>query len=354
MVSTAIFGYLADHMPSRWTPFVAGVFALIAATLMLYLATNIYVMMISRVLQGFSYAAVFTVGLCLMVDTIDRSEIGLYIGYFSSSVNVALFISPVVGGAIYSLGGYAAVFWLLAALIGLDVTLRLSIVEKKYAKKWATDDTNCTHSIGDSLLADGESTNYNYGSSNVVSESHNPASNNSPERDLTSLPETRPNQSTHPNSSDHPPEGLLAGSEIPVSAGGSTWELLKSPRFLAAIYGIFLNYSLIGAFDNLVPIFTNRIFGWNSAQSGLVFICLVSPTLTAPLVGAYSDRFGPRWFATSGLLFGIPPLVLLRLVDQNSTFNIVLFCILLVLIGMQILWCLITMTADLLIHCRII
>lgn len=46
-----------------------------------------------------------------------------------------------------------------------------------------------------------------------------------------------------------------------------------------------------------------------------------------------SDLYGPRLIATAGFLFLTPFLILLRLPDQHTTGDIVVFCVLLALIG---------------------
>ena len=50
-------------------------------------------------------------------------------------------------------------------------------------------------------------------------------------------------------------------------------------------------------------------------------------------IGAYSDRYGPRWIAAFGFVFALPFFVLLRLVTHNSLGQKILLCALLTLIG---------------------
>jgi len=57
------------------------------------------------------------------------------------------------------------------------------------------------------------------------------------------------------------------------------------------------------------------------------------PSFAAPLVGAISDRYGPRWLTVVGFVIAIPSWVLLRLVTYDSLGQKVLLCALLALVG---------------------
>lgn len=109
--------------------------------------------------------------------------------------------------------------------------------------------------------------------------------------------------------------------------------LLGMPRLLAAIYGIFVNVSVLAAFDGVLPLYVKRVFGWDSLHAGLIFLCLAVPALTGPLVGKLSDKVGPRWIAVAGCSLTAPPLVLLRLVAHDSMEQKALLCGLLVCCG---------------------
>ncbi|KFY37371.1 hypothetical protein V494_04773, partial [Pseudogymnoascus sp. VKM F-4513 (FW-928)] len=77
----------------------------------------------------------------------------------------------------------------------------------------------------------------------------------------------------------------------------------------------------------------SRIFGWSPIGAGLIFIPILVPSFASPLFGAISDKYGPRWLAVSGFMLAVPCLVLLRLVDHNTTRQVVLLCALLAILG---------------------
>ena len=73
-------GIIADRVPTRQAPFLAGLVALLAATLMLFLGQSIAVLTLARILQGVSGAVVWTIGLALLLDTVGPENLGKTIG----------------------------------------------------------------------------------------------------------------------------------------------------------------------------------------------------------------------------------------------------------------------------------
>jgi MFS family permease len=94
----AIFGYFADKGTSRRLPFVLGLLALGGSTVMFWFARDGASLVIARVLQGLSGAAVWTVGLALVVDTVGKDRTGLAMSFVSVSTTVGLVSGPFLGG----------------------------------------------------------------------------------------------------------------------------------------------------------------------------------------------------------------------------------------------------------------
>jgi MFS family permease len=94
--------------------------------------------------------------------------------------------------------------------------------------------------------------------------------------------------------------------------------LLKSRRLEAASVGTFVVSATMTAFDSTLPLFVQRVFGWDALGAGLIFIALLLPHLAGPFIGHCVDKYGPRWIATAGLILLLPFWILLRLVDHNS------------------------------------
>ena len=119
-------------------PLVLGLIILIGATAMLCIGTSIALFVAGRVLQGMSAAMVWTVGLALLADTVDKEELGKYLGYITLAMNGGTLLGPLLGGVVYDKGGYYAVFAMAFALLGLDIMLRLVLIEKKIAQRFMT------------------------------------------------------------------------------------------------------------------------------------------------------------------------------------------------------------------------
>lgn len=73
-------GWVADRTNARQTPFLAGLAALLGATILLAVGQTVPVLVVARVLQGTSAAIVWTVGLAMILDTVGPENLGKTIG----------------------------------------------------------------------------------------------------------------------------------------------------------------------------------------------------------------------------------------------------------------------------------
>lgn len=103
---------------------------------MLCVGTSVHTFLIGRILQGMSTAIVGAAGLALLADNVERGEQGQYLGYTTMAMNAGVLLGPLSGGIAYDKGGYYAVYEIAFALIGLDILLRLVVVEKRTARKY--------------------------------------------------------------------------------------------------------------------------------------------------------------------------------------------------------------------------
>lgn len=83
VVSSVPAGWIADRTNSRQLPFLSGLSALLAATIMLALGRSIAVLVVARILQGISAAVVWTIGLAMVLDTVGSQNLGKVIGSVS-------------------------------------------------------------------------------------------------------------------------------------------------------------------------------------------------------------------------------------------------------------------------------
>lgn len=336
---SAICGWIADHTSNRSVTYFTGLFILATATVLFGLAKAAWVLVVSRLLQGLSAAIVYTVGLALLVDTVGRDSIGQWMGTALSSSSFGLIISPLLGGIVYAKAGYVAVFGMAMGLIVVDILMRMFMIEKKTAAKYLPLDNAPANGFY-GTFTDEQTREQEASAPDRNDQSNGDMEEDAGHYDLASQQENDPLIRKHPGTAQASgtpaptPSGREASTVPNLHSGLPTIiTLLASPRLLAAIYGIFVNVSVLAAFDGVLPHFVKLTFHWNSLHAGLIFLCIAIPALTGPLVGQLSDRFGPRWIAVAGCALTAPPLVLLRLVERDAMEDKVLLCGLLVLCG---------------------
>ncbi|KAK4941521.1 hypothetical protein LTR10_018539 [Elasticomyces elasticus] len=307
-----IFGILADWTGSRRTTLLAGLVILSGSTLMLCLGKTIPVLVVGRMLQGASACVVWVVALALIADTVSEEEAGKAMGYVGLATSLGVLVAPLIGGVVYKRVGYYAVFGVTFAVIAVDIVLRLVLIEKKVAQQWLEPDVSAT-----TLSAQPNDVPLQ-----VLNESGKVAEKNAA------------------GSTAGPPEHPAKRKLPPMLI------LLKSRRILVAFWGTLVVSMTMTAIDTTLPLFVNQIFGWDSLGAGLVFLALIAPSFIGPVVGHYTDKYGPRWIAASGLLLSVPFWVLLRFIDHDNTGQAVLLCVLLVLLGGAITLVMISLMAE--------
>ena len=279
---------------------------------MLCAGSSLSVLILGRVFQGLSASVVWTVGLALMVDTVKKEDVGQAMGYVASAFSVGALAGPLLGGLVYARAGYYAVFAMGFALIGLDILLRLLLIEKSAAAQWSTLSTPPGSTI----------------SLQVV---ENTPRTESPSRDEI-RPATPVDNTILPSESEKSAPGIAKlASRVPTMI-----RLLFIPRILTSLFGCFVQACSYGAFDGALPLYVKHTFQWNSTGAGLIFATLVVPSLMAPVFGFISDRYGShgsRALTTIGFLTAVPFWVCLRFVTQNDIGQKVLLCVLLASIG---------------------
>ena len=299
----AIFGWLADRTTSRRIPLLLGLLAVGASTALLCSGTSLALLVAGRTLQGISSAVVWTVGLALISDSVEKEEMGQAMGYIALSMSIGSIAGPLLGGVVYARAGYYAVFAMGFALIGFDIFLRLVMVEKSAASQWSLSNEVSTDAVED--LGSTQST-----SGDGI------------------RPFPAPVEASTPLKSEKSPSSKKIIQRLPPMI-----TLLRIPRLLASLFGCFVQATSLASFDSVLPLYVKNTFHWNSTGAGLIFICLVIPQFVAPIVGHLSDRSGPRAPTTIGLFGAIPFWVCLRFVTYDSISQKVLLCAMLSLIG---------------------
>ncbi len=203
-----------------------------------------------RMFQGLAAAVVAATAIALLVDTVGEREIGQSLGYVQIAISLGPMLGPLFGGIAFEKSGYYSVFALAFALVGLDVFLRLTLVEKKIAAKWTSPAETGNGEAG-----------INQSESEIARGS---TQRDRPRRDSphASLEEKDVVKDLSPE--PRAPSGLkrLTSRLPPVVT------LLGSPRLLSALWGCFVQAALISAFDGVLPLFVRDTFQWDAIGAG--------------------------------------------------------------------------------------
>ncbi|OAK97631.1 MFS transporter-like protein [Phaeosphaeriaceae sp. SRC1lsM3a] len=302
-----ICGWLADRGASRRSPLLLGLFALLGSTVLLNVGNSVGILITGRILQGASAAVVWVVGLALLADTVPQEQLAQATGWISLGMSLGILVAPLLGGVVFDQAGYNAVFGMAYALIGLDIVLRLLLVEKKVAVRWTSDTSQPPVAANDELSEE------------------NTSAHNSTGADL---------EKATPNPEEQPAINASDFRQRRRDRLPPVLSLLYSRRLWAALVCSLLQAALLTSFDSVLTIHAANVFNWSSTGAGLLFLPIVIPGFLAPLFGYLSDKFGGRYFVTVGFLCACPPLVCLRFVDENSIKDKVLLCALLAVTGL--------------------
>ncbi|KAK0864378.1 hypothetical protein LTR87_015827 [Friedmanniomyces endolithicus] len=342
LVASPICGWLADRSSSRRLPLLCGLLALGGCTVMLCIGSSIAVLAAGRVLQGFSAAVVWVVGLALMVDTVGPEAVGQVMGYVGLSMSLAILLAPLLGGVVFAAAGYYAVFAMAFGLIVVDVVLRVFMVEKKVAARWLPErEVRTPHEAVATTTEKGVELK-----DVELADARLSTADDFKNQSLALPPKADNDQQTNPSLPPTPEDAPTEPSNNQPTRLPPIITLLSSRRLLSALWACLMQATLLTAFDSILPLFVRNTFHWTSVGAGLIFLPLVVASFFGPLVGWASDRIGPRWLATSGFALSCPFLILLRLVERESFGQKALLCALLGFVGVGLTLVLTPMMAE--------
>lgn len=145
-------------------------------------------------------------GLAIVTDAVDKRHLGQTIGYIGTAMTLGFMSGPVLGGMVYSIGGFYSVFGMAFAIIALDLALRLAIIEKKVAARWISSSGNRIASISQ----DDDYINGTYGS---------------------------------PRIREHVPK------QSRIEGSFALFKLLRQPRILISLWAVTVSAIVASAFD---------------------------------------------------------------------------------------------------------
>ncbi|KAL4807634.1 major facilitator superfamily domain-containing protein [Aspergillus unguis] len=307
-IGSPICGYYADKNSSRQAPFMIGLIALAASTVMFWFARSTTELLVARIFQGLSCAVVWTVGLALVVDTMGQEQIGAAMGVVSMAMTVGTVIGPFIGGIVLSKAGYHAVFGTAIALIFVDIVLRLVMIERKNATRWIQTENEPVTEAGTPAeterLIDPASQNGSY---------------------ETVGPELDPEQSN-----GNPTEASFHDRRrMPPMV-----RLLCSVTLLVVLQATLAQAMAWASFDSVLPLYVRSTFDMGPMEIGLCFVPLFLPSFLSTIIGHAVDRHGSRKIAFLGFILDVPVYLLLQLVKENTTKDLITLYALLFFAGL--------------------
>lgn len=116
--------------------FLVGLVFLMASMALFTAASSIPWYIGTRILQGAANVMVSLSAFTIVSDTVPRDRLGQVLGYMDIAFTLGFTLGPMLGGILYHNTGYYSFCGVAFGLVGVDLILRLLIIEKKTAAKW--------------------------------------------------------------------------------------------------------------------------------------------------------------------------------------------------------------------------
>ncbi|KAJ5912771.1 hypothetical protein N7504_001654 [Penicillium tannophilum] len=290
LLCTPIFGFFLDFSGNRQDLYLFGLIILTGSMTLFITANTVMWYIYAKVLQGAATAILTVSGLTILTDAVDKHQLGQMIGYVSTAMILGFMSGSPIGGMIFEFGGYYTVLGIAFGLIALDMLLRLSVVEKKVATRWRTLPEYCPYK--------GHTYTSGYFSCETIFNRENSNDNNRPSGSLALV------------------------------------KLLQQSRILISLWAVIVSALVMSALDATLAIFVQDVFHSSALGSGLIFIPVAFAAFLQPFSVYLCERFGCRIIAFIAFAALSPTLVCLRFVEQDTTFNTTILCIILLGIGL--------------------
>ncbi|CEJ94619.1 hypothetical protein VHEMI10138 [[Torrubiella] hemipterigena] len=293
LITNYIAGYIIDTISSKSRPFMVGVAALLASTLLFFLSKTPLLIITSRVLQGSSCALVWTSGLAFLTSSIGEGDVGYYTGYALMGATVGELVGPLIGGFIYKYLGHWAVFTVVEILIFFDIILRLFARDPIAASQPKSSDTE-----------------------------------QGPDSSSRSHVETDPLL-----------EGdLLNTQQSTEDAGSKDGDVASAMRRIRLLLATQLTAVLVAtmmrcAMETAIPLVVHSFFGWSSDAAGGLMFALLLPTTLSPWAGHLATSYGPGFISVSTCIICSSVVACLGYLTQDTLYTKVAFAVLLSVVG---------------------
>ncbi|BGP24065.1 hypothetical protein JCM10295v2_002966 [Rhodotorula toruloides] len=299
IVSSPPVAYVGARWKNRQIPLTLGLLFMAGAVVMFMEANSYALMVVARILQGFSGTVLWTIGLALVTDSVSEERVGKVLGWVMIGFSFGQAIGPPVGGVLYARMGWRAPFVFSLILVGVDL-LRMLIVEKHRAMEWITAGVEVRGFEAPGWVDEAKTR---------VEEPRNGGEKTVPAgetEDGARVPVPLSDSTPSSASTLFPPSPSPTNSHI-----HSHWigflHLLRHPRALTSFLLTLLNGIIAGGLqDTGLTIYLEETYGLSSFGAGLVFLGVVVPTFFgSPFAGWITDKYGTKWIMFAGVVLSI-------------------------------------------------
>jgi EmrB/QacA subfamily drug resistance transporter len=290
-------GKLADLLGRRRI-FIVGLIIFTVASLVCGLAGSAAVLIGARTVQGVGAALMNPATLSIITATFPPRQRGTAIGIWAGVSAMALAIGPLVGGILTQKVDWSWIFFINVPIGALGiVAARLFIDESRDTSREQRLDLPglVTSAVGLFALTYALiSTNHHAWTSTLVLSLFGIA--------VVSL-------------------AAFVFLELHQRIPMLDLTLFRNATFAGAnAVMLLVGLSMFGIFF-FNSLFIQNILGYSAIQTGATFLPMtVLIILVAPWAGRFSDRIGPRWLMTAGMLFVTASLLLFAQLDAASSF----------------------------------
>jgi EmrB/QacA subfamily drug resistance transporter len=258
--------------------FAAGIALFTLASMACALSGGAVSLIAARFVQGAGAALVMPIGMAMLSGAFAKEERARALGIFSGVTGFALIVGPAIGGFICQTLGWRWVFWINLPIGMVAITLVFARLRESFGPRAALDIPGLMTVAGAALaimwgLLRGNISGWTGGE--VLS-------------------------------------AFVAGvlfatlfvvRELRAHAPMVPMRLFRAPAFSAGVAASFLFYAAMYGVLFLLPQFLQTVLGFGPLDAGLRLLPWTATLfVTAPVAGAFVNRFGERSLVAAGLL----------------------------------------------------
>jgi len=291
-----IFGTLADMFGRK--RIYNGGFALVAIFSFLCILTdNVYLLILTRVLQGVGGAMIMANGLAIVTENYPREQRGKNIGFLGSIAAIGSLAGPSLGGIVIGFWGWRMIFVLITLVAATGFFASHFIIPADHGK----DRPSKKFDTSGAIYVIIGMVSFIYGVSNL-------------------------------NSFGWFSPTILVGSTIFLISLVAIalrerkainpildFELFKMRIFWTSIVAALISFVTMYSSTVLLPFYYQKVLGYTPQMAGLFMIAFpLGMAIMAIFAGRLSDKIGYTFLTSSGMILNALALVLLANVGENT------------------------------------